>query len=140
MSVRRKFLDQQLVTEFAEFRALETKIEKWLTIVREEFLGKFSQGYVCPANGPYLLVVESGSQSNIDWKEELSLRIRSDYELLGHSGTRAVELAAETMVEMERVAGRMAVPRVVTKTNPAYSGKLMRAIVKKLDARSSRGF
>jgi hypothetical protein len=140
MSVRRKFLDQQLVTEFAEFRALETKIEKWLTIVREEFLGKFSQGYICPINGPFLVVVENGSRSNIDWKEELSLRIRSDYELLGHSGTRSIELAAEAMVEMERVAGRTVFPRVVTNTNPAYNGKLMRAIVKKLDARSSRGF
>ena len=137
---RKRELDQQLVTEFAEFRALESKIEKWLKIIREHFLEQFSNGYVCPTKGPYLLVLEPGSTANIDWKQEFFLRLKSDFEGWGRTPSMAEQLAAEKMVEMARLAGRDEYQKIAVKSNPGFGGKLMRAIVKRLDSRSSRGF
>jgi hypothetical protein len=136
----KKLLDQRLVTEFAEFRALKNKIEKWTKLVSADFLAKFKLGFVCPTSGPFLLEVEPGSTANIDWKEEFFLKLKADIESTGSSCEVAEKLAIETMAEMDRLAGRTPYQKIAVKTNPAYNGKLMAAIVKKLDARSARGF
>ncbi|MGH7936117.1 MAG: hypothetical protein ACREF8_03815 [Chthoniobacterales bacterium] len=140
MSIRKKLLDQQLVTEFAEFRALKSKIEKWLDPLRDSFLEKFAGGYVCPTGGPFLLQEETGSTSNINWKEEFFARLKNDFESSGSSCDTAEKLATVKMAEMERLAGATPYKKIAVKPNPSYNGKLMRAIVKKLDARSERGF
>lgn len=137
---RRKLLDQQLVTEFAEFRALKSKIEKWLDGCRDKFLEQFAEGYVCPTDGPFLLQLETGSRSRIDWKQEFFAKLKSEYEESGSECAVAEQLATVKMAEMERLAGRDQFKKIVPKPNPSYAGKLMRAIVKKLDSRSSRGF
>lgn len=137
---RRKLLDQQLVTEFAEFRALKSKIEKWLDGCRDKFLEQFADGYVCPTDGPFLLQLETGSRSRIDWKQEFFGKLKSEYEESGSDCAVAEQLATVKMAEMERLAGRDEFKKIATKPNPSYAGKLMRAIVKKLDSRSSRGF
>ncbi|HEY0701254.1 MAG TPA: hypothetical protein VGD60_00660, partial [Candidatus Acidoferrales bacterium] len=136
----RKLLDQQLVTEYAKYRALKSKIEKWLKAVREELLAEFKSGSACPADGPYLLVVEPGSRSNVDWKQELFDRLKADFEASGSACDVAEELAIARMVELERAAGRKKYFELAVKTNPSYAGKLMRAIVKRLDTGSERGF
>jgi hypothetical protein len=137
---RRKLLDQKLVTEFAEFRALKSKIEKWLDQVRTDLLAKFGEGYVCPTEGPFLLIVEEGSRSKINWKEEYFAKLKLDFEESGSACDVAEQLATVRMAEMERRAGRDSYQKIEVKPNPSYAGKLMRAIVRKLDSRSSRGF
>src|SRR5690349_805804 len=94
---RKKLLDQQLVTEFAEFRALKSKIEKWLDALRDNFLEKFSDGYVCPTAGPFLLVEETGNKSNINWKEEFFARLKADFESSGSTCDVAEQLAIAKM-------------------------------------------
>jgi hypothetical protein len=137
---RRKLLDQQRVTEFAEFRALKSKIEKWLEGCRDKFLEQFAEGYVCPTDGPFLLSLETGSRSKIDWKQEFFCRLKADFESGGSPCDVAEQLATVKMAEMERLAGCDKFKKIVPKPNPSYAGKIMRAIVKKLDSRSSRGF
>lgn len=137
---RRKLLDQKLVDEFAEFRALKSKIEKWLEGCRDKFLEQFAAGYVCPTDGPFLLQLETGSRSRVDWKQEFFARLKADFESGGSACDVAEQLATVKMAEMERLAGRDEFQKLAVKPNPSYAGKLMRAIVKKLDSRSSRGF
>lgn len=137
---RRKLLDQKLVTEFAEFRALKSKIEKWLDQVRLNLLEKFGEGYACPIEGPFLLIVEEGSRSKVNWKEEFFAKLKQDFEESGSACEVAEQLATVRMAEMERRAGRESYQKIEVKPNPGYAGKLMAAIVKKLDSRSSRGF
>jgi hypothetical protein len=140
MSIRKKLLDQQLVTEFAEFRALNTKIEKWLKAVREDFLEKFDAGFVCPTEGPFLLELGGGSKANINWKQEFFERLKADFEAAGSTCEVSEQLAITKMVEMERLAGRSPYQTIEVKPNPSYAGKVMRAIVRKLNASTARGF
>jgi len=140
MSSRKKFLDQKLVTEFAEYRALKSKIEKWLKLCREEILEKFKAGYACPTGGPFLLEKGGGSRSAIDWKQEFFERMKNDFIEAGSEAVVAEQLTIEKMVEMERLSGRNPYDEIEVKPNPSYAGKLMKAIVKKLDARTARGF
>jgi hypothetical protein len=137
---RKRLLDQQLVTEFAEFRALKTKIEKWLKACSEDFVGKFKVGTCCPTDGPYLLVLGGQDRKNIDWKEEFFNRLKADFESSGSTCDVAEQLAVTKMAEMERLAGTHHIDQVDVKVNPSYAGKVMRAIVRKIDARNARGF
>ena len=135
-----KLLDRQLVTEFAEFRALKTKIEKWLKACSEDFVAKFKGGFVCPSDGPYLLELGGQDRKAIDWKQEFFDRLKSDYESSGSTCDVAEQLAITKMVEMERLAGMDHIDVVNVKVNPSYAGKVMRALVRKIDARNARGF
>lgn len=137
---RKKLLDQQLVTEFAEFRALKTKIEKWLKACSEDFVEKFKEGTCCPTDGPYLLALGGQDRRNIDWKEEFFNRLKADFESSGSTCDVAEQLAITKMVEMERAAGTHRIDQIDVKVNPSYAGKIMRAIVRKIDARNARGF
>lgn len=135
-----KLLDQQLVTEFAEFRALKTKVEKWLKACSEDFVAKFKDGICCPADGPYLLVLGGQDRKSIDWKQEFFDRLKAEFESSGSPCDVAEQLAITKMVEMERLAGTHHIDQVDVKVNPSYAGKVMRAIVRKIDARNARGF
>jgi len=134
-----KFLDQDLVTEFGEFRALETKIKKWLDQVREEFLDRFAEGFICPDGGPYLIVKEFGSQSNVCWRDEFLAHLVRELEK-EVPRDRAEKGAANKLAQIEKRRGRTPIDRIAVKPNPAFNGAVMRAIVKKLDARRERGF
>jgi hypothetical protein len=136
----KKLLDQQLVTEFAEYRSLKTKIEKWLKACGEDFVAKFKDGVVCPSDGPYLIVLGGQDRKNIDWKQEFFQRLKGDFESGGSAPDVAEQLAIVKMVEMERLAGTHRIDQLDVKVNPSYAGKVMRAIVRKLDARNARGF
>jgi hypothetical protein len=137
---KKKFLDQRLVTEFAEFRALKTKIEKWLDARRDEFLAKLDEGFECPAAGPFLLVVEPSSKPNIDWKQELFQVLKTNYVEAGSEPETAEQLATVKMTQMEIAAGKTPTKKLATKTNPSFGGKVLHAIVKKLNSKASRGF
>ena len=137
---RRKILDQGLVTEFAEYRSLKNKIEKWLDAVRENLLAQFKAGFVCPTDGPYLLERESGSRSKVDWQQEFFDYVKQEYESSGSNCEVAEHLAVKKMAEIERRSGSSKFWKIAVKPNPSYAGELMRAIVKKLDTRSQRGF
>jgi hypothetical protein len=136
----KKLLDQRLVTEFAEFRALKNKIEKWLKAASEDFVAKFKAGYACPVGGPFLLMLGGQDREAIDWKMEFFNHLKADYEYSGTPADVAEQLAINKMVEMEVIAGKKHIDQINVKVNPSYAGKLMAAIVKKLDTRSARGF
>jgi hypothetical protein len=140
MSTRRKFLDQKLVTEFAEFRAFKTKIEKWLKQTREVFLEEFEKGFACPLDGPYLLVLEPNERSAVNWKQEFFLQLKTGFEALGKPCDEAETLAVSKMAEIEMAAGKKTVIELAIKVNPSHASKPMAAIVKKLDSRTARGF
>lgn len=140
LRAKSKLLDQQLVTEFAEFRALKTKIEKWLKACSEDFVARLKDGSCCPTDGPYLLALGGQDRKNIDWKEEFFLRLKADFETSGSTCDVAEQLAITKMAEMERVAGTHHIDQIDVKVNPSFAGKVMRAIVRKIDARNVRGF
>lgn len=140
LRTRRKLLDQQLVTEFAEFRALKNKIEKWLKVQSEDLIPKFKSGFASPLGGPYLLVLGGQDRGNIDWKEEFCKRLKSEAESSGTPPDLAEQLAITKMVEMETAAGKHRVDQVDVKINPSFASKVVSAIVKKLDSRKARGF
>lgn len=135
-----KLLDQQLTTEFAEYRALKNKIEKWLKLQSEQLIKQFKSGYVSPTGGPYLLVLAGQDRNSIDWKQEFFDRLKADFESSGSTCDVAEQLAITKMVEMERLAGKNHIDFVDVKVNPAFADKAMKVIVKKLDSSSERGF
>jgi hypothetical protein len=135
-----KLLDQQLVTEFAEYRALKNKIEKWVKVLSEDFLAKFEAGFACPTDGPFLLERGGGKRKNIDWEQEFFERLKSDFKSSGSADDVAEQLAIVKMGEMERLAGKTPYYQVNVKVNPSFAGEVVRAIVKKLDSRKARGF
>lgn len=139
MPARRKFLDQKLVTEFAQFRALKNKIEKWLEACRDQFLDQFKSGAACPVRGPFLLVVEPG-QGRINWQQEFFSYLERGFKAAGKSDEEAQALAVIKMAEVETAAERKPTSTLSVKPNPSYSGKAATVIVKKLDSRSQRGF
>lgn len=136
----KKFLDQKLVTEFVEWRALKSKIEKWCKGQREEFLEQFEQGWFCPVKGPYLLVCEPGSRSAIDWKQELFNELRQKFIDAGSSVDVSEQLAVARMAALEIAAGRKKYIELADKPNPAFNGKVLTAVVRKIDTRAARGF
>ena len=135
-----KLLDQQLVTEFAEYRALKNKIEKWLKVLSEDFLEKFKAGFTCPTDGPFLLERGGGKRKNIDWEQEFFERLKADFKESGSEDDVSEQLAIVKMAEMERLAGKTTYYQVDVKVNPSFAGEVVRAIVKKLDSRKARGF
>lgn len=135
-----KLLDQQTVTEFAEYRAFKSKIEKWLKLQSEKLIKQFKSGYVSPTEGPYLLVLACQDRKAIDWEHEYFEFLVAQFEAEEHPTDKAQELATEKMVEMERLAGKNHIDFVDVKVNPAFTDKTMKAIVKKLDSSSERGF
>jgi hypothetical protein len=137
-SIRKKFLDQKLVNEFALFRALKNKIEKWLKECREQFLAKFEEGALCPTSGPFILVAEPG-EGRIDWKKEFFSYLVENFKLAGSADDVAETLAVTKMASIEKTGERKPIVELSVKTNPSYSGKAA-AIVKKLDSRNARGF
>jgi hypothetical protein len=136
----KKKLDQKLVNEFVEFRAFKTKIEKWLDAVRDEFLEQFEKGAECPIDGPFLLVIETATRAEIKWKDMLCARIASDLERDGAAADEAQALAAKKLVEIENSAPQKESKRLVPKPNPSFGSKAMKAVVRKLDSRTARGF
>jgi|SRR5581483_1953271 len=141
MSSRRpKLLDQQLTTEFSEYRALKTKIEKWLKLQSQHVISQLKAGYVSPTKGPYLLVLGGQDRKAIDWEQEFFDRLVADYKAEGNDTEKAQQLATEEMVKMEVRAGKTHIDQVDVKVNPAFAGKVIEAIVKKLDSTSERGF
>jgi hypothetical protein len=137
---KKKLLDQKLVNEFAEFRALKNKIDKWLDVVRDEFLKQFDAGAECPIDGPFLLVIETSHRADVNWKELLFARIAADLEREGTAADAAEELAAIKIAGIEKNAPQKEIRRLMPKTNPSWAGKIMKAIVRKLDSRTARGF
>lgn len=136
----KKFLDQKLVTEFVEWRGLKRKIEKWLKVQRDEFLEQLDSGWICPGKGPYLLVPESGSRSAIDWKQEFFNELKQKFVDAGSTVDVAEQLAVARMAALEIAAGRKEYIELADKPNPAFNGKVLAAVVRKIDARAARGF
>ncbi len=131
---------EKLVTEFAEYRALKNKIEKWVKALSEDFIEKFKAGYLCPADGPYLLMLGGQDRKAIDWREQFFLHRKSDYQAAGRPAEIAEQMAVDEMVKLEEDAGKNHIDQVDVKVNPGYTGKLLAPLLKKLDTRAPRGF
>jgi hypothetical protein len=139
----KKYLDQKLVDEFAKTRALEKKVDEWLEAVRDGFLEDLKAGTLCPTGGPYLIAIERGSKSDVDWKGELFQWISDIYCSAADGGGRdarreADKKAAAAIATIEKKAKRKKFERVVVKTNATFAHDISKQVIDHLAAVGDR--
>jgi hypothetical protein len=110
MSKMAKYLNQELVTRYAQLSADLKKMEEQKQKMREEIIEGFKAGEKCPRQGPYLVSITYQERRNISWKDEF---VRLAREQLGKAWVKY-----RTKIENE--APVVNTPMVLTDVNPDY--------------------
>jgi hypothetical protein len=117
----KKFIDQKLVNDFGVTRALDRRLEDWMSVARERILGELADGLLCPDGGPYLLGIEKGSKVVVDWQGELfTTLVASSMAAGGHDIRFAEKLAAKRIQVIQKKAKRERFARLIVKINPGF--------------------
>jgi len=109
----KKELAQKRVTQFAKYTALRNRIDEWLKAERLELVKEMKAGAVCPARGPYLIVLHA-VQEWLNWKGAFCKHLRAD-------GKTDQEITA-LIVRIESEP-REKVPRLLCQRNHNYRRK-----------------
>jgi hypothetical protein len=108
-----KFLDQEMVTRYAQLCADLKQMSEQKEKMREEIIEGFKEGLKCPRRGPYLVTLTYQEQSKISWKDEF---VKLAKEQLGKAWVKY-----RTRIENE--APVVNTPRLLTDVNPDYDAK-----------------
>lgn len=119
-----KFLEQQLVTEYAQLCADIKKMDERKAKLREEIVAGFNDGLRCPRRGPYLIVMTSQARRTISWKDEF---VKLAKETLGKAWKK-------TQLRIENDAPVVNTPMLLPQVNPDYEVEEQRPVVVKRGA------
>lgn len=105
-----KFLEQQLVTEYAQLCAEIDKMDAARKKLREEIIAGFSAGLKCPHKGPYLVKMTVQQRRNVSWKDEWVDLAKAHFGKLWKKAQK--KILAEALVTPT--------PTLLTDVNPDY--------------------